>query len=403
MGRYAWILCAGLVAAANVGCAQVENTPAPPPDVVLGHAKLADIRLADAKCPDNTDFTAKIYILNSNYKPNPTNPGQYTPPFKPANVLEPFNSNKNATMTQDLNDAFNKAPNWFRAHLCSLSGIYISPAGCANFSTNNYQCQGMQGSIMKGAWGFRSFYNRGNPASPNYDLGNRYISVPARLWADRSGTATSHALAFNIFEDILLGELASWRDPIPGQTQGPHISLAATPNNSWITVLAAMAHEYGHVQWADTVLALDPNDPGHTGAGSNNYKFDQLTNCTLPSGASFDFYQYWDYRSSGNPNTNKLRPKGNWRSFHARDTADPNNEKAEHNRLPWISQFDDTNLTVDDKSDLFFLLYQFNQPWATYFGSLTPDEDFVRVQVQSSRICEYSADRSPGHDHIYRW
>ena len=71
MGRYAWILCAGLVAAANVGCAQVENTPAPPPDVVLGHAKLADIRLADAKCPDNTDFTARIYTeLELQTEPN---------------------------------------------------------------------------------------------------------------------------------------------------------------------------------------------------------------------------------------------------------------------------------------------------------------------------------------------
>ena len=38
-------------------------------------------------------------------------------------------------------------------------------------------------------------------------------------------------------------------------------------------------------------------------------------------------------------------------------------------------------LTSDEKNDLFFLLYQMNKPWPSYFGSLTPDEQFVESFV----------------------
>src|SRR3954454_11514588 len=31
---------------------------------------------------------------------------------------------------------------------------------------------------------------------------------------------------------------------------------SANPDTSWMTILAALAHELGHVRWADTVVAL---------------------------------------------------------------------------------------------------------------------------------------------------
>jgi len=84
----------------------------------------------------------------------------------------------------------------------------------------------------------------------------------------------------------------------------------------------------------------------------------------------------WDYR-----NDNQLFPKGRWREFN-----DRKNEGGEidHASPPFISQFLG-GLSADQKNDLFYTLFlispQNDPPWASYLGSLVPDEDFVESYV----------------------
>jgi hypothetical protein len=93
--------------------------------------------------------------------------------------------------------------------------------------------------------------------------------------------------------------------------------------------------------------------------------------------ATGDFFAGWAYHH----NDNQLQPRGRWRGF-----GDRNNEAAgvDHAQPPFLSEFDappSPAVTSDHKNDLFFNLYQANQPWTGLFGANAPDEDFVESYV----------------------
>jgi len=358
MTRYALTLCAGILTLAVTAC--VPPTPIAPP----APQPPAPPRVAAVICTpgDVNSFIQAIHVLEPSYNPN-TNPANYEPPYRHSS---PFDRNLNPDLTTDLENAFRSAPFTFQQNLCNLHGVYISPAACSNKSTytrDGYRCNALSTtSVMENAWGFRSFHVNAE------DLGNRYIAISARLWADKAGNWTSRALRFHEYQDMLLGKLADWRTA----QHGPHITTVADPDDPWMTVLAALTHEYGHVHWARTVLPGDVGD--RDGPGGNVYKFSELTACSTGTGA-FNFFTYWSY----NNNTNRLRPRFRWRKFKDRDTA--GRVKIDHKDPPKIAQFESSGIALDTKSNLFVQLYQREQPWASYFGSLTADEDFIETYV----------------------
>jgi hypothetical protein len=173
-------------------------------------------------------------------------------------------------------------------------------------------------------------------------------------------------MTFQQFANMQLKALAPWGE---AQVQAGN---PPTPDTSWMTILAAMAHEFGHVRWTDVTVPLraPPNDPA---GGPPN-----LTPLhTCPSGSSnFDFFVGWSYR-----NDNELFPKGGWRHFN--DRQNEANHPIDHISPPFISQF--STGSADAKNDLFYDLFETNSapegPWASYFGSRAPDEDFVESYV----------------------
>ena len=107
-----------------------------------------------------------------------------------------------------------------------------------------------------------------------------------------------------------------------GPEPRPHVT-AADPDTSWMTILAALAHEFGHVQWAVSTI----RNPGDMGSNFTN-----LHQC-----ASGDFFEFWDYSNEA-----QLQPPGRWRGFSNRDTG--NGVPIDHFYLPTSSEFNDSRI-----------------------------------------------------------
>ena len=329
MIRYPLILFLGLLAAACVGPAP---PPAPPPPVAGGPVTPppGELRSLGQACDGTAQsFVNAVQLLNAGYNPAPGH-GAYHPPAGSAQNWSP-------AISADLLQAFDHAPPFFKQYLCGLNGIYINASACPG--NDPTRCSG--GTPFNGAWGFRS--------RAVTDLGHRYIAISATLWPN-GGSATN----FGDYETQVLRSFLPTGD-------GAAVSPNANPNNSWMTVLAALAHEVGHVVWAEKTIP-------HVG---NNYDFTGLIGC--PAG---DFFVGWAYNTH-DPNHKDLQPKGRWRPFN--DHANEANSYLDHRLAPSRRDFNDPT-----KADTALAqLSQSSQPWASLFGAQTPDEDFVESYVMA--------------------
>jgi len=348
MPRSALVLGAGLLTAASFACVPDVQMRAPLPVLGSRATVMPAVLTSRSYCSDADSFFQRVAVLKAGYNPN-IPPGQYVPPtLAPASGPANNPYNLRTEIVNDLKAAYANAPPFFKTQLCRLDGVYLNSTGCANGDVNN--CV-FSGDIFSTSWGFRSRY----PAAP--DNGSRYIAISAGLW--QPGQA---ALPFHQIADTQLKRLASWG--------GAQVELTNPPNpdTTWMTVLAVFAHEFGHVRWIDVTVALraPPNPPA-----GGPYDFSTLTSC-----AGGNFFVGWNYQ-----NDNQLFPKGRWREFN-----DRKNEGGEidHVSPPFISQFLG-GLSADQKNDLFYTLFlitsQNDPPWASYLGSLVPDEDFVESYV----------------------
>jgi hypothetical protein len=284
--------------------------------------------------PGNADsFVSALRVLTFSYDPK-RNGANYKPPFGNS---APFDAAANPSITDDLKNAFNNAPPFFQAHLCGLNGIYISPAQCAN--RDAYNCTSSPtGTVFNGGWGFRSRSRK--------DLGSTYISISAALWPNGG-----HAWPLDAYETQIL-------QSFPG---GSNSSVTGSnPNTNWMTILAALAHELGHVRWATATVQ------SNVGGG---YYFDTLRNCRIDPKTT-DFFYAWDYGSS-----QQLAAANRWRDFNNRASA-AGGMTIDHFVPPTLDQLDGSS-----PNEALFQLYQADRPWASLFGAQTPDEDFVETYV----------------------
>ena len=273
----------------------------------------------NATCADGSLFLSHVQMLDPNFLPN----GSGAP------VGEPFNGSP--AMSNDLANAFIHAPPGFQQRLCGLSGIYIcpsSPSAKCNLPSSD--------ANFAGAWGYRS-------RAP-VDSGKTYIAISAKLW---SGAGS--AIALHDYETKLLQSFKG---------AGASSVYSATPDDSWMTVLAALAHEVGHVRFVQTVKA------------NGSYNFTPLLNC--PTG---DFFADWNYQHASTTHPH-MQPLNGWRAF--ADRANQAGQSIDHSAAPYLSQLDSG---PPGSYPYLYDLYQSNQPWASLFGAQTPDEDFVETYV----------------------
>lgn len=194
MVRSASLLCAGLIAVLCVGCvpAPAQQPPLPPPPV----------RTA---CP----VVASAGLLPASFRP--TN----------ATVTPQANGPAPPNMQANLLDAYDAAPDFFKARLCGLNGIFVT--------------EGPQ------SWGYR-----------NIATGGRYIALSTSLW-----DAAGQPITLDRYHNRVFGPPLSWTNQID---PAPPTYLPATPNHGTMTILAALAHEYGHVLWSEA-LVWPPGQP----------------------------------------------------------------------------------------------------------------------------------------------
>jgi len=252
------------------------------------------------------NFAAKVHFLAPGI---PYDPSSRIPPPQGAPVGQPY--------ANDLNQAFAIAPVAFQAQLCGLDGVFIDQTACSSVQ----DCMGH-------AWGFRQ-------RNPTVGQG-RYIGIPGALWTARP--------TYSQFADLLFHAL------IPLNSAGYSAANSAA-NTFATTVLAALAHEVGHVRWYDII------DPGRNG-GHNFNAF-----------CGGNFFSSWlgvhappEWRVLLNLNERRNHPPPD-----------------HHRNGGHVTQVDAELATPLVAGDLLDQLYAPSAPWASFFGAISPDEDFVET------------------------
>jgi hypothetical protein len=192
-------------------------------------------------------FLSKVHFL-----------GQTSPPFSlPDSGFEnapPTDSTSiNTTIVQDLTDAFNAAPDFFKNQLCNLNGIYIDRTGCASYDPSS--CTGPGPSDL--LWGFRAFDGSGNSAG-------EFVGTWLGLWQQGVG---GHAPVLSKYETGRLQALLNWKS-----SNAPAAVTDSDTDTAAMTVMAVLAHEIGHVFWYDAFVVKSDGSP-NPGGSSDFSKF----------------------------------------------------------------------------------------------------------------------------------
>jgi hypothetical protein len=199
-----------------VACA---TTPAPP------RAGVAAVPIRTvAACPLSTFLGKVVYLAQ-------TNPAFGLPDSGFAKQ-PPIDSTlfNNDIVKQDLTDAFNAAPDFFKSQLCSLTQIYMDRTGCSSYEPSS--CTAAPAELL---WAFRAFDGAGGSAG-------EFIGTWLGLWQQ------GHAPLLSAFETARLQNLLNWT------SSSPPVAGPANPDTSAMTTLALLAHEVGHIFWYDAFV-----------------------------------------------------------------------------------------------------------------------------------------------------
>jgi hypothetical protein len=202
------LVVAGIFAGACTACA-----PAPPPSI--GSASGIGTGFLDCNA---TQFANSVQVLPAPY--DPTN-------LKSPPTGTPLDKTTNPGAWQDLSDAFDSAPPKFKQRLC-ITSVFVDP-----------------------------YYDQTNPVSWGFRKPNtteRFIGLPGYLWG--GGNLTNHAGKYSAYETDLFKRL--FKQSIGhewdmnsafvgyGQAQSKGLGTSVDVDTSATTVLAILAHEYGH-------------------------------------------------------------------------------------------------------------------------------------------------------------
>jgi hypothetical protein len=250
------------------------------------------------------NFAVKVQFLAPGFIPD-----QFGTPPPGVPIGEPYAS--------QLNQAFARAPVAFQKQLCNLDGVYIDQTVCTNWQS----CFGR-------SWGFRQ-----RPG------GRRYVAISIMLW---SGQPIYSRFESALFDSLLAPNFASFG--------------AANPDSFPMTLLAALAHEVGHVRFYDIL------DPGLTG--------------TLDFGSvcGGNFFSGWAGPPNGLHAPPRWRPLSTPGERHGNPIPDPHRGPPQIQQIDALVQAGNTGQAGDLVNTMLT-----TQPWASFFAAISPDEDFVET------------------------
>jgi hypothetical protein len=313
MIRSALILCAGIFVAACFACA-------PPPQVDASVSTAGKARPLDT-C-DGTDLSSRVTILS------------------PAGL----NFSLTPAMKTDLENAYCSAPNMFRHHIDSVDYIYIDASHCVGDLNHCPVTNGEDGS-----WGMR------------IPGGYTEIGIPAGIWQPNQQPAVQYtAYETAGLQYLVQQRLGAYSVPANLPYYGA-ASAGSALSQSWMTVLAALSHELGHVRW----YAVNYR----SGYGQPN-DFFKLNHCHVGAASpNPGFFAGW---VSQKPKF--LVHSTRWR-YLGEPTTDNQND---HAQSPTNNDY--KNATTDSlKEQIVNSLYSTNQPWASFLAANVPEEDFVET------------------------
>jgi hypothetical protein len=270
-----------------------------------------------------------VDVLPTGYDPQALFPAYVRPPT--AGSAPPPAGSTLASMVSDIRTAFSNAPGFFQYQLCGLDGIYLSTDWTQSF-------------------GFRE-----NPKQlpPNTTHFGRYVVLSASaIWGS---TGTPAAPNFSAWETTLLHNLLNW----PGSDTYPPKFAAGVPATTDVgttTVLAALAHEFGHVLWYDTFR------PTSGGA----YDFNTFCGGSFYSGS-------WAH----------VDPPPTWRTFgdtQGEPVASPDAQgiKVKINDI-LLALANNTTNGLNQADQTLRKIFKEENHWASLFAAFSPDEDFVET------------------------
>lgn len=232
------------------------------------------------------------------------------PPTSPPNLSQSVVQN----IRQTFQTSFSIAPQFLQDLLCTLDGVYVDV------------------NIGNRSWGYRD--------QRTFD--KRYLALSLSLF-DTSGTAESFAAYSTIRINEIFGLL-----PQQGFYFAPAMHHQTVVDGPEITVLAALAHEAGHIVWYDAMK------PG----GSYSYRF-----------CNAHFLDDWE----------RIRPTDPWTNF-----GDLNPSYSEHKSAPGTDNVSvaDIQAVLGNAGQLTSILTALegaNSRWATPLGAFTPNEDLVET------------------------
>ena len=187
-------------------------------------------------------------------------------PYNPASNIAPTPEDLtvhpvNPVVQMDLAAAVAAVPG-FRTQLCSLDGIFIDPSGCVipnpGDTYDPTTCSPLGTKVADHSWGLRTF-------PPNATPGKRYIGISLGLWNNGCNARPAKACAPQ-FDSFKTRHILALLDRTAGKGSNPHNmwshdsppSHSVEPNmfaaSSANSVLAVLAHEYGHVYWFDNFV-----------------------------------------------------------------------------------------------------------------------------------------------------
>jgi hypothetical protein len=227
MKSSALILCAALVCALGVACEPVAPTPQLTA-AVSAHSGSTTPACDDLRIRNGNDFVDnKVLILSPSYDPtNGTAPsaGQIVGPVA-----------QNSPYRRHLAAAFRIAPDFFKNQLCSVTYVFLVQCADAMHCTAD--------DAARNSWGLREW--RGAKSG-------RFMAISAALWQ-----STDSALPLDQFGTKRLMSLLRTLSPGTDLSKwsSPPAYFPAFPNNDGgMSVLAALAHEAGHVLWYDAFV-----------------------------------------------------------------------------------------------------------------------------------------------------
>jgi hypothetical protein len=233
MKRYG-IPLAGLLSLALWAC--VPPTPLPPGPPGPG------VLVTSVTCPANpawpaggdllthVHYTVFAPVPNTNFVPTP----DPTP-------LDP-------DIQRDLAAAFTANPGFSQNKLCNLNGIFINRVQCTTYDPSS--CSTMTDTdVADNSWGFRTPSNQ------------KYVAVSLGLWRNNQCQPGQRICAptFAIYHARLVKALLDRTANAPSPSFVPPTFQTST-DTSGLSVLAAIAHETGHVYWFETFV----QPPGNT-------------------------------------------------------------------------------------------------------------------------------------------